>query len=232
MIKAENTISVHAGEVTINFLIFKTYSQMTVRLDRIYTKKGDKGTTQSIGGARVSKGSISIECYGMLDELSSHLGIVRSLVVHYKDTCKGVAEETERVFKKLQNDLFDLGCVLPRPLKKENTRNNNLKGKNEQGPDNFNKRVEFLENLMDGYLKDLNPLNSFVLSGGGLLSAQVHLTRAVARRFERLLVRWHESDKIQAPVLAYVNRLSDFLFVYARWVTKQLGEDEYLWEPA
>ena len=205
---------------------------MPIRLDRIYTKKGDNGTTRAIGGKQVTKDSLQIECYGTLDELNCHIGIVRSLVQNsHKD--ENQAKETERILRVIQNDLFDLGCTLTTsPEKEKPTPCNNIKASNSGDRKSFSNRTEFLENLIDNYLKELTPLNSFLLPGGGLLSGHIHLARAVTRRFERLLVRWNNENRTVEPaVLAYVNRLSDFLFVYARWEVKKLGEEELLWQP-
>ena len=204
---------------------------MVVRLDKIYTKIGDKGTTRLIGGIEISKDSLQVECYGTLDELNCHLGMVRSLAPQYKDRNIYVLQETEQIFQILQNHLFDLGSILARPA---------VKDKKEEAITDKNykditpilaRRTHFLEDRIDQYLKELEPLNSFVLPGGAILNGHVHVARAIARRFERLLVRWNKKNKIDHWILAYVNRLSDFLFVYARWVSKKLDEKEYLWEP-
>ena len=204
---------------------------MVVRLDKIYTKIGDKGTTRLIGGIEISKDSLQVECYGTLDELNCHLGMVRSLAPQYKDRSIYVLQETEQIFQILQNHLFDLGSILARPV---------VKDKKEEAITDKNykditpilaRRTHFLEDRIDHYLKELEPLNSFVLPGGAILNGHVHVARAIARRFERLLVRWNKKNKIDHWILAYVNRLSDFLFVYARWVSKKLDEKEYLWEP-
>ena len=206
---------------------------MAVRLDRIYTKKGDNGTTHLIGGVEISKGSLQVECYGTLDELNCHLGIVRTLVREYipGNTC--IIEETESVFGLMQNHLFDLGVILAQPTITHDRRNRSTANQGKSADSRcFMKRTEYLEKRMDCYLRDLDPLNSFVLPGSGRLNGQLHLSRAVARRCERLLVRWSGTDhKVDRVVLAYVNRLSDFLFVYSRWISKKLGENERLWEP-
>ena len=205
---------------------------MPVRLDRIYTKNGDKGTTRAIGGDEVTKSSLQIECYGTLDELNCHIGLVRSLIIQYKHIDEQLVTETERIFKVIQNDLFDLGCTLtPSSPKNEPNQCKNNKKTDLYKQTNFNNRTEFLEKRIDSYLKELKPLNSFLLPGGGVLNGHVHLARAVARRFERLLVRWNESNTVEPAILAYANRLSDFLFVFARWEAKKLGEEELLWEP-
>ena len=204
---------------------------MAIRLDKIYTKIGDKGTTRLIGGIEISKDSLQVDCYGTLDELNCHLGIVRSLAPQYKERNIQVVQESELIFQIVQNHLFDLGSILAKPVAKDKNEEEKTEKIYRDDSPAFAKRTCFLEDRIDHYLKELEPLNSFVLPGGAVLNGHLHVARAVARRFERLLVRWNKINKVDNWILAYVNRLSDFLFVYARWVSKKLDEKEYLWEP-
>jgi cob(I)alamin adenosyltransferase len=191
---------------------------MPVSLTKIYTKTGDKGTTGLISGKRVSKGCLQMECIGTVDELNTLIGIVRTLAE--ESTNEAVRADAESIFKPVQNKLFDVGSMLatdpdmPLACKFAVT----------------DEDVEKLEQKLDAYNDELEPLNSFTLPGGCMLNAHAHHARAVCRRAERLLVRLSDEQEVNAGILRYVNRLSDLLFVYTRWVTKKLDAKEYLWE--
>lgn len=189
-----------------------------VRLTRIYTRRGDKGTTALVGGRRIPKTAPRLEAYGTIDELNSFLGVLRT---HASISSVAVIREgSEQVLRKIQNDLFDIGNLLATsPDEKQNV---------ESG---FGAaRVAELESHMDSYQTILEPLPSFVLPGGGVLNADAHVARSVCRRAERLLWRLNAEEPVLETVLQYLNRLSDFLFVYSRWAARLGGEKEFLWD--
>jgi len=190
-----------------------------VNLNKIYTKTGDDGETALVGGQRVSKGDIKIEAYGTVDELNAYLGCIRSEVAAaLQDT--EIAGETFAVFLQIQNILFNIGAILASPVDQPY----------EGRPQVSDEQIRILEEKMDAYQEILAPLTSFVLPGSGRLNSMAHVARTVCRRSERILVRLAEQEAVDENVLKYINRLSDFLFVYARWVSKHLNEEEPLWE--
>ncbi|MBL8992157.1 MAG: cob(I)yrinic acid a,c-diamide adenosyltransferase [Spirochaetia bacterium] len=197
---------------------------MSIYINRVYTRSGDEGTTGLIGGERVSKASLQLECYGTCDELISFVGLVRTQAETAKSSdLKGCAD---RVFKKIQNELFDIGSQLAVPLHPSEAD----KPKFASMPRISSEKVDFLEKECDRMTESLPPLKSFVLPGGSVLNGHTHVARTVCRRLERLLVRLHSETPIDPVLRAYVNRLSDFLFVFARWSAKEEGIAEYLWE--
>lgn len=189
-----------------------------VQLTRIYTGGGDKGKTSLGTGKRVSKTSSRIQAIGAVDESNALLGLVR---LHTKDH-----EDIDRVLARLQNDLFDLGadlCVPENPAEKL-----------EYPPLRIRQdQADFLENQMDLLNESLEPLKSFVLPGGTQASAFLHHARTVARRAERDVCSLREEEGDQAcsaHVVRYLNRLSDYLFVLARFLNNK-GEGDVLWVP-
>ena len=188
-----------------------------VRLTKIYTRRGDDGTTGLVGGERIAKTALRLEAYGTIDELNCHLGVIRTGALACGDA--EVRRETEDALRRIQNDLFDIGGRLA-----------TAPGRTHEGmPDIGPERVADLEARIDRYQEALETLPSFVLPGGGTLNAHAHVARAVCRRAERLLWRLHAEEPVAEPILHYVNRLSDYLFVYSRWVSRRLGDPEYLW---
>lgn len=173
------------------------------RLTKIYTRTGDKGETGLATGERVAKDSAIMHAQGDVDELNSLLGLL---------ACKLEADICLDV-KAVQNDLFDLGGELScaQPLIKQD-------------------RIDWLEQKLDQLNEDLPPLKEFILPGGGEAASVCHLARAVCRRAERVLVTANREVEINPRLLAYVNRLSDLLFVMARFITKQQGEAEVYWQ--
>ena len=191
-----------------------------VRLNRIYTRTGDAGQTRLVGGQQVEKDSLRIEAYGTIDELNAILGIVRSNVA----AGPAGSEPHERLLAWLaltQNRLFDLGSDLA-------TR---LDDRFEGLPVIQAEDATALEVVIDALNEDLEPLTSFVLPGGGPINASLHLARTVCRRAERLMVTLAREEPLGDAVIPYVNRLSDALFVWSRWVSHHLGEEELLWAP-
>lgn len=181
------------------------------RITRVYTRSGDQGTTRLGGGQEVPKDSLRIETYGTLDELNSVLGGALSA---------GVAEALEGPLGRIQNDLFNLGsdlCILEED--KEEMPVPVVEGRH----------VESLEELMDTLSEELPPLENFILPGGTPAASWLHLARTVCRRAERLLVALSREEPVGPNTLKYLNRLSDALFVMARYQNHAHGVQEPLW---
>ena len=192
---------------------------MTISITRVYTRTGDKGTTALVGGKRVPKDSPRIAAYGTIDELNSVLGLAR--VFNEGRLGEGAKHRwLDEVFRRLQNQLFDLGSELATP------EDAIYEGMHRIG----DAEVKELEALMDRCQKDLEPLKSFTLPGGGRIGGFLHQCRTVCRRAEREIVALSRVEPVSEGALRYVNRLSDLFFVLSRWVGKHLGETEYLWE--
>ena len=191
-----------------------------VKLNKIYTKTGDDGTTGLTDGSRVKKYDLRPEAYGTVDELNSILGMIVSL---YKDKIRKEKSDDEilNLLKRIQNDLFDLGADLSKPFSTKNEINDLRIIK---------LQVEFLENFIDKYNKNLEPLNSFVLPGGTVISSWFHLARTVTRRAERNVCGLLDKEKINKYSLMYLNRLSDLLFVISRLMNDN-GQKDVLWKP-
>lgn len=199
---------------------------MPIRITRVYTRSGDKGHTGLVGGKRVPKDTLRIEAYGTVDELNSILGLARAFNSDTRPSASKVPgrimarDRIEDILRGLQNELFDLGSELATPPEAV------YDGMFRVGPEN----VKALEHLMDQCQQDLAPLDSFILPGGGRVSAFLHQCRTVCRRAERIVLRLGREEDIGPWPLRYLNRLSDLFFVLARWVAKQSGEPEHLWE--
>jgi len=192
---------------------------MAIRITKVYTRTGDKGFTKLVGGKKVAKDAARIEAYGTIDELNSVLGLARV----FNDDLKGqlpAAQRLDETFRRLQNELFDLGSELATPP------DFSYEDMFRVGED----EVKGLERLIDDCQKDLAPLNSFILPGGGKVGGFLHQARTVCRRAEREILRLSREEELSPWPLKYVNRLSDLLFVLSRWASKKLGEPEYLWE--
>ncbi len=172
---------------------------------KIYTRTGDAGHTSLFGGKRVSKKNARIEAYGTIDELNSFLGIIRAT---WSDSPIDVQLDA------VQRDLFDIGAQLAAPGK------NQFTGVSQS-------RIGSLEQGIDDMERTLTPLKNFVLPGGSIPAAHLHVARTVCRRAERLVVAL--GDKAPKMTLAYLNRLSDYLFVAARYANAQLGVEDVMW---
>ena len=185
-------------------------------LNKIYTRTGDKGTTALGTGDRVAKHNVRVETYGTTDEVNSVLGVAR---LHAGNT-----PEIDIALSRIQNDLFDLGADLCFPESDEPLDYEPLRVTDTQ--------VDWLETEIDRLNGDLEPLNSFILPGGTPLAAHLHHARTVSRRAERLCVALGEAEpgKVSDAVLKYLNRLSDYLFVAARWCNEK-GRADVLWTP-
>jgi cob(I)alamin adenosyltransferase len=187
-----------------------------VRLNRIYTKTGDDGTTGLAAGPRRLKNDLRVEAYGTIDEANSAIGIAR---LHTSGM-----PELDAMLARIQNDLFDLGADLSTPETDAPAAYEPLRIVETQ--------VERLEHDIDVLNADLEPLKSFVLPGGQPAAAYLHLARTIARRAERLMVALSRTkgERVNAAALRYVNRLSDFLFVASRHAN-DAGRADVLWVP-
>ncbi len=192
-------------------------ARMAIRITRVYTRTGDEGLTALVGGKRVPKDSPRIESYGTIDELNSIVGLARSFNAKQATPASARMEE---ILRGLQNELFDLGSELATPPDAHYT------GMFRVGA----AEVEALEHLMDELQADLEPLNSFILPGGGPVGAFLHQCRTVCRRAERDILRLGQAEEVGEWPLKYVNRLSDLFFVLSRWIARHNGEPELLWE--
>jgi cob(I)alamin adenosyltransferase len=192
-----------------------------MRITKVYTRTGDAGKTRLAGGQQVWKDSLRVEAYGTVDELNASIGVVRvinaEMVVRYEQ-----AEQLEQELRWVQNKLFDVGSLLA-TAPGQTFRNM---------PQVTVKDVTRLEKLIDRCQEDLEPLKEFILPGGGKVSGFLHQARTICRRAERLCVRLSREEPLDPTIVKFVNRLSDTLFVLARWVAKTQGESEFLWERA
>lgn len=184
--------------------------------DRIYTRTGDDGTTSLFGGERVGKGNARIDAYGTVDEANSVVGLARS---HLRD--EPGAERLDPVLGEVQEELFVVGADLATPVDAKPL-----------VPRIKEEHVTRVEDRIDTFDADLDPLKSFVLPGGSPAGASLHSARTICRRAERLVVQASASTPINEKTKVYLNRLSDLLFVLARWANKQAGIREDKWVPA
>jgi cob(I)alamin adenosyltransferase len=196
---------------------------MPISITRVYTRLGDQGETALVGGRRVAKDSPRIAAYGTLDELNAAVGLARVFNAQ-RMTARGAKRERHRwldeALKKIQNQLFDLGSELATPPDAA------YDGMFRVGAG----EVTELEQLMDRCQKDLKPLKSFILPGGGPIQGFLHQARTVCRRAEREILALSRVEDVGEWPLRYVNRLSDAFFVLGRWVGKHMDEPEYYWE--
>ena len=181
---------------------------------KIYTKKGDQGETTLIGGTRVPKCHVRIACYGTVDELNSYLG----LVDHLMPTHSG----QKKVIRQVQDRLFVIGSQLAK----------DQKARQIQLPQLDSDDVLLLERAIDAMTDKLPPLTSFILPGGSQAASYCHVARCVCRRAERKVVALSLKDYVDPLMIIYLNRLSDYLFVLARFLNKQKGIKDIPWRPA
>lgn len=189
-----------------------------MRITKVYTKTGDKGKTRLAGGQQVWKDSLRVEAYGTVDELNALLGVTRAMWL--AGTREPMREQIGKELRWMQNKLFDIGGLL---ATKPGQSFPNM-------PSVDMADVSRLEDLIDGWQKDLQPLKEFILPGGGAVASSIHLARTVCRRAERHCVTLMRQEQVDHAVIIYLNRLSDALFVLARWTAHRLGEPELLWE--
>lgn len=191
-----------------------------MRITRVYTRTGDKGTTRLVGGQEVPKDHPRIDAYGTVDELNAVLGLVRHFN-RQSGSAPEVVDRIDRMLHVVQNDLFNVGSDLAtRP-------EDRWEGMYRVGGED----VKRLEDWIDALNEDLGPLREFILPGGGAVGSFLHQARTVCRRAEREVVELlrAEPEAGEGP-MRYLNRLSDYLFVLGRWAARQLGEPEFLWE--
>ena len=179
---------------------------------KIYTKTGDDGTTGLFGGARIPKYDLRIETYGTVDELNSYIGLIRD---------QPIDNESIKVLLEIQDRLFTIGSMLATQPDKKNL----------SGPVIEEKDVELLEKEIDKMDAGLPPLKHFILPGGNTIVSFIHIARCICRRAERLAVHLFTQKEVNTLVIKYLNRLSDYLFILARWVAKDLGASEKPWIP-
>ena len=186
---------------------------------KIYTKTGDKGTTALFGGTRVPKHHIRIDSYGTVDELNSHLGLIRD---------QDIDAHSKSILQIIQDKLFTVGAVLATDPEKAILKS----GKERLNiPKISTKDIELLETEMDAMNETLPQMTHFVLPGGHQTVSFCHIARCVCRRAERLASALNEAEPFQPETLTYLNRLSDYLFVLARKLSKDLQADEVKWIP-
>lgn len=179
---------------------------------KVYTKKGDTGLTGLIGGTRVPKSNLRIDAYGTVDELNSYMGLLRD---------NTISDEFKSEIVNIQDRLFTLGSWLASdPEKSKMTL-----------PEILNSDVEALEQSIDKMDEELEPMKFFVLPGGHQTVSFCHIARCVCRRAERLVVELNEQAEQNPVIISYLNRLSDYLFVYSRYLTLKLKAEEIPWVP-
>ena len=186
---------------------------------KIYTKTGDNGTTALFGGTRVKKHHIRIESYGTIDELNSWLGLIRD---------QPIDEHSKKTLMLVQEKLFTVGAIMATDPEKAILKS----GKERLNiPKISEADIELLEKEMDNMDKALPPMTHFILPGGHTTVSYCHIARTVCRRAERLASHLHENEPFDERVLSYINRLSDYLFVLARKLSKDLQAEEIKWIP-
>jgi cob(I)alamin adenosyltransferase len=185
---------------------------------KIYTRTGDQGETSVLSGGRLPKSDVRLHALGDVDELNAIIGVTRA---HLPD---GLAEDDcnklDEVLEQLQRMLFDLGCQLALP------------GGGSKFPTITDETAGMMEDIIDEYEAQLPPLTAFILPGGGLIGAGLHHARTVCRRAERWVVAMSQEAPVDDCLLEVVNRLSDLLFVLARWAAHRSGAEEVLWHPS
>ncbi len=186
---------------------------------KVYTKTGDTGTTALFGGTRVSKHNIRIESYGTVDELNSHIGLIRD---------QDIKEHYKTVLIEIQDRLFTVGAILATPPEKETLKNGQPRL---QKLGILDSDIEYLEKEIDSMEESLPQMTHFVLPGGHTTVSYCHIARCVCRRAERLAVHLNELEPTDIHVLTYLNRLSDYLFVLARKLSYDLNAEEVKWIP-
>ena len=178
-----------------------------MRLTKIYTRTGDEGKTRLANGDQVMKNSLRVQAYGDVDELNSILGLVR---------CENPTPKVDSLLLQIQHHLFDLGGELASA--------GAITGLI------LDEHVTSIEKAIDGLNQDLSPLEEFILPGGTKTASHLHHARTVCRRAERSMITLTETDALSTPLIPYINRLSDLLFVMARFENQQGGNQEVYWK--
>lgn len=196
------------------------FNEPKLALNRIYTRRGDTGETSLVGGQRVLKNALRIECYGTVDELNALVGLACVSL----EQLHPMVPDTKRlldILRRVQHELFNLGSILatlPEDVHPNQPRVTSVE-------------VAQLEREIDEMNEELAPLRSFVLPGGSRINAELHLCRTVCRRAERIAVSLARVEIVPGEAIGYLNRLSDAFFVWSRWVNHKLGSPEVLWDP-
>lgn len=188
-----------------------SFNSIKKLLMKIYTKTGDKGQTSLIGGTRVPKHHIRIESYGTVDELNSWIGLIND---------QDIPVATKTILSEIQDRLFTIGSSLASDPEKSKMKI----------PDFHQTDIELLENEIDKMNEVLPEMRNFILPGGHTTISYCHLARCVCRRAERNVIHLHESEYVNEMVIVYLNRLSDYLFVLARYIAHQLNVNEIAWK--
>ncbi len=183
-----------------------------VKINKLYTKTGDRGQTHLVGGDTIAKSSIKVDAYGDIDELNANIGVVRTLAQSN--------QTLNELLSTIQNELFDIGSIV---ATKANT---TWSGMRTITP----KQIAFLEQQIDKTLEGIPELKSFVLPGGTLINAELHRCRTVCRRAERKLWALKEIESVDENILIYINRLSDLLFALSRKESHSTNTPEFLWK--
>ena len=189
-----------------------------IRINKVYTRAGDAGKTRLIGSEERWKDDARVEAYGTVDELNSEIGLCRELI---DNTENEKFNSLIQILKSVQNELFNLGTQLAF----------SKKGNVKELPQLSNNAISRLESEIDTVNESLSELTSFVLPGGSVINAQFHMARNVCRRAERRTVTLLKKENVDPVNIQYLNRLSDALFVWSRWVSNVLGDEENLWDP-
>ena len=179
---------------------------------KVYTKKGDQGSTQLIGGTRVPKSSLRIEAYGTVDELNSYVGLLRD---------QSISDRLTEQLLEIQDRLFTLGSLLA-----ADPENSKMKLPSLNTDDTV-----ALEKWIDAMDENLEPMRQFILPGGHTTVSFCHITRCVCRRAERIIVDLNEQNEVDKEILSYMNRLSDYFFTLGRQLAKDLDATEHPWNP-
>jgi len=198
----------------------KAFDQPRLAINRVYTRLGDDGETRLVGGQRLRKDDLRIEAYGTIDELNSFIGLARESALELSGQTPSL-KELAGILRRVQHELFNAGSTLA-------TLAEDLHPKQ---PRVTEAEAEQLERDIDRMNEHLEPLRSFVLPGGSRLNAELHICRTVCRRAERICVALAGREPLDGNILRYLNRLSDALFVWSRWASRQMGVAENLWDP-
>lgn len=203
----------------------QVFNEPRLTINRVYTKQGDTGLTRLVGGQQVPKHDARIEAYGTVDELNAFVGVARETLVASLPSALPERQPAlvalGATLKRVQHELFNLGSILatlPEDVHPKQPRVTAAE-------------VALLEEEMDACQGELATLRSFVLPGGCRLNADLHVTRTVCRRAERLTVELAATTSVDPDAVKYLNRLSDAFFVWSRWASLLLGAEELLWEP-
>ena len=200
-------------------MVDKKKMESKIRINKVYTKKGDLGKTTLVGGHLVYKDDLRINAYGTVDELQS---IVGACIVYFNKIKFNISlkNDINKIFIRIQNELFNLGSSLGRLSDDVNVNT----------PKIIIDNIKKLENEIDYFNKDLPELKSFVLPGGSEINVWFHMARTVCRRAERKCITLSKKNKIDENIIPYLNRLSDHFFVFSRWISNKIGTKENLWD--